>query len=188
MIIGIDVDGVLSNFGIGFQERIKQVAGRDLFPPNFTINCWYWCTEQVGYTKEEDKAAWQSVMADPEFWFNLEPFPSTGAVLTALWSRVRKGDYVYFITDRPGVRTKQQTEEWLIQEGMPLPTVIVAADKAGVAKALKLGFYVDDKPENFLAVRDVCPTYLVDRGWNQQVDAGLMRIKEATLAEVIKHV
>jgi 5'(3')-deoxyribonucleotidase len=180
--IGIDIDGVLASFDQAYGQKIIEVTGKDLFPYKpYEPPCWNW-TEPLGYTKEEDKAAWDAVVKDPDFWFNLKPYPTTTAILTALWRRRAKGDAVYFITTRMGIAPKTQTEEWLMAQqehrltSFPFPTVLISANKGPVAAGLDLDWYADDKPENVVAVGEAvphCRTILVDRPWNQHSKWGL---------------
>jgi 5'(3')-deoxyribonucleotidase len=172
MRIGFDVDGVLADFNRSFIERVVTVIGRDLFPPRpFDIPCWDY-PEHYGYTSEETTAVWKDVVADPTFWSRLQPYDEATSVLERL--RVLSLDHdLYFVTSRPGIQAKQQTETWLaVHSGDFLwnPTVLISGDKDRCARALKLEAYIDDRWENCVNVASQpseTTVYLLDRPWNQ---------------------
>lgn len=199
MRIGFDIDGVLSNFIKAYQALFVSVTGRDLFEPNDVLEppCWDW-PQLRGYTDEEVAKVWAIIKSDPEFWVRLdetEHMKSLRGVAETLLAHD-----VYFVTDRPGIRTKTQTEDWLLfKSGCFNPTVLVSAQKGLCAKALKLDCYIDDKLENVWDVQQATTprdaagnvigppatrTYLLDRGYNQHGLANCRRVK--SLAEFLE--
>src|SRR5712664_3301214 len=172
--IGIDIDGVLADFNSSMIERTIKVTGRDLFPPRpFDIPCWDY-PEKYGYTNTEMSAIWGSIKIDPEFWQNLSPYPTAYAAGEYLRKLQDAGHDLYFITSRPGVDAKAQTEEWLaFHLGMYFATVLISSEKALCARALDLDAYIDDKWENAFEVATTsrARTYLLDRPWNRFGDA-----------------
>ncbi len=179
MRIGIDVDGVLADFNRSFIERVITVSGKDLFPPRpFDIPTWDY-PEHYGYTPEETKIVWESIVADPTFWASLSPYPDTADFLSPLANRA---DDVYFITSRPGTRSKAQTERWLRMHGYhSRPTVMISSKKGLCAEALDLDFYLDDRDHNCYDVWDRrSPKTLValmDRPWNKLLECDTYGIK-----------
>lgn len=180
MRIGVDVDGVLADFNTAFIRRVKDVTGRDLFPEGYEPTTWNY-PESLGYTREEVSKVWDHVTADPTFWLNLSPYWDAMTVLERLRTEFGNDD-VYFITSRPGVRAKAQTEVWLATHSGDFtwnPTVLISSEKGACAKALKLDYYVDDRFEN---VHDVLrqtgartAAYLLDRPWNTSFET-LLRV------------
>jgi 5'(3')-deoxyribonucleotidase len=175
MRIGIDIDGVLADFNRDYINRCLQVTGRDLFPPRpFEITTWNY-PESFGYSAQEVSAVWESIKTDPLFWYGLEAYPDAGESITQLAYLERVEGYeVYFITARPGVRVKQQTESWL--KGlcaMPqyCPTVLISSHKGICAKALDLDAYIDDKDLNVYDVvqNTDARTFVMDRPWNRNI-------------------
>jgi 5'(3')-deoxyribonucleotidase len=180
MIIGVDIDGVLASFNEGFIQRVVDVTGRDLFPPRpFDIPCWDY-PAHYGYTPEETANVWDSVTSDSKFWQNLPAYPDTLVSLTLLSNAAIAGHDVYFITSRPGIQAKLQTERWLKRHGyLPTPTVLISSAKGKCAAALQLDKYIDDKWENALDVASVtgAEVYLLNRPWNQRpAMSGINRI------------
>lgn len=168
MKIGIDVDGCLADFNTDYIAHIVKTTGVDLFPPRpFDIPTWDY-PAYYGYTKEQTAKAWGLVLEHELFWYSLVPYPGVIETLERL-SRLRhQGHDIYFITNRPGNRSKRQTESWLQSFGYLGPTVLISADKAGCAHVLSLDAYVDDKWENAVGVERLgyVNTFLVDRPWN----------------------
>lgn len=178
MRIGIDVDGVLADFNSSFINRVIDVTGRDLFPARpFDITTWNY-PEFYGYTPEENTAVWQGIETDRTFWEYLGPYATTNEFLLTLHDRHKySGDDLYFITSRPGMDAKQQTEQWLKNywpvAAMPIPTVLISSQKGRCVQALKIDTYVDDRDANVIDVKahaPSCRTFLLDRPWNRQLE------------------
>lgn len=170
MRIGFDVDGVLADFNTRFIEEIKQITGRNLFPPDFVIREWNYPVVQLDYSREEIDHVWQVLKSRRNFWDGLSAFPG---VIQALDEAKRRqlhfGDTIYFITSRVGYQAKEQTEFWLRAHGFADPTVLICHDKGAAAKALDLTHYIDDRPENVMSVRVLhpsCRTYMLTQTWN----------------------
>lgn len=172
MILGFDVDGVLADFNSSFIQRVIDITGKDLFPPRpFAIPTWNY-PEHYGYAKADTTAVWNDVKADPGFWSGLNAYADVVPVIRWL-SKLAEYDQadVYFITNRMGVAAKAQTEMWLSARGVDSPTVLLSVDKGGMAKALALDFYVDDKNENCVDVVVTSPktkTYMIAQPWNAE--------------------
>ena len=170
MRLGIDIDGVLADFVTAYKARFVQLTGRDLFGDSLWAS---WSHEiTVGYTKDEVTAIWEAIKSDPLFWVKLSPYWDALTVLERLTFRHYHDD-VYFITARPGIEVKKQTELWLSTHSPffdETPTVLISSEKGMCCRALRLEKYIDDRPENVADVRRLSPdtkTYLMDRTWNQ---------------------
>lgn len=154
MIIGIDVDGVLADFAHGYEQKIIEVTGRNLFQPGDSDHppCWDW-DKLRGYTGEEIGAVWKSIRASRDFWYSLGALPGVEDFIYD-WSNT--DHEIYFITDRPGVNAQIQTQQWLIDYDFSCPSVIISRKgKGAVCAALSIEYYIDDKLEN---IEDVAAT------------------------------
>lgn len=163
MRIGIDIDGVIASFYDAYERAIIAVTGRNLFPirgketKSIHPPVWDW-PEHYGYTKDEVRAAWKFIKNDPLFWRRLPVMPD--ARLVPVFLNNPDND-VYFITSRPGLRAKAQTEGWFKDTFGAIPTVMLSDRKGDVARGLDLEIFVDDKPENCLDVNQKSPDTLV---------------------------
>jgi uncharacterized HAD superfamily protein len=169
MRIGIDIDGVLADFNESFIRRTVTVTNRDMFPPRpFDIPIWDY-PQHYGYTEAEVSAVWKTIVEDSMFWAYLTPYPTTKPFLQKL--NPEKDD-LYFITSRPGIIAKQQTEAWIRYYGGPVsPTVLISSMKGECARALDLEAYIDDRDKNVLNVRAYSSTtrvYILDQPWNRE--------------------
>jgi hypothetical protein len=169
--LGIDIDGCLADFNRAYQAILPKVTGRDLFPPDAYKDppCWSW-EEHFGYTDEETRRVWDTILASSTFWFGLDPLPRALEALNRLNDLADDGADVYFLTHRMGAHAKQQTEAWLHQYGMDMPTVILVEDKAAVINALSLDFFVDDKAATITKVLDCCniDPYMIKYSYNAE--------------------
>ncbi len=172
MRIGIDVDGVLADFNTAFILRVIKETGKDLFPRRpFDIPTWNY-PESYGYTNDEVHAVWTAIKADPQFWLNLPPYADTLQSLSVLSQKSHEGNDLYFVTSRPGINAKSQTEKWLRENGFKdRPTVLISSEKGLCAEALNLDAYIDDRDLNVRDVSDArgqnTKTFLLDRPWNR---------------------
>ena len=150
--IGIDMDGVLANFNFAYAALLEQVSGQRLFhegyrgDPNWPATWNY--ARDAGYEDYEHEA-WQRILSPAtKFWESLDALPGIGQTIHTLDQLSQTHD-VYFITTRPGPDAKQQTEEWLMEQGMFNPTVLISTgNKLPLIQGLGLDAFIDDKPEN----------------------------------------
>lgn len=177
--LGIDIDGILSDFNAAFVEKMVEVTGEDKFGARPVVpTSWKYPTEQFGYSVTQMTDTWSAVQRDPQFWSDLPKYPWTDAAMTALGALWQDNHDIYFITDRKGINPKNQTEVWLDQFGTVAPTVLISAEKGMCARALNLDLYIDDKNENCIAVRDQSPKticVMLAQPWNEKID-GVARI------------
>lgn len=177
MRIGIDVDGVLARFEDGFSQLLIEVTGENLLPTPDNRGrffgavgptVWDW-PEQFGYTSEQVAQTWDKVKSNQVFWERLRPFDAS------LKLDLLSGAHdVYYITQRVGVRAKEQTENWLIRvHDVMVPTVLITGEKGLAAKALGLDIYVDDNGDNILSTQRESPAtlaVLVTKAYNMEYE------------------
>lgn len=156
--LAIDVDGVLANFCDSYAARLTFRTGIP-FPPMSPEwpTVWQW-DHAMGITPAEEQYTWeQDILRTSNFWRNLKPYADTKPAVRWLNRLTHSGNEVYFITNRPGKQAKLQTEKWLYNLGMNYPTVIVTSDKLPFLKALKVNFFIDDKPDTLSEVGLAAP-------------------------------
>lgn len=160
--IGFDMDGVLANFEQAFHEVDVR-----LFGPGPGLGAGRPETEedkQAVLEREEGQAAreqrrrdliWRAIRSTPDFWSSLKP-TEEGAVRRIHELMMRHRWEVFFITQRPkteGDTVQRQTQQWLVDQGFDLPSVVVISGSRGAAAAaLRLDYHVDDSPQNCLDV------------------------------------
>jgi hypothetical protein len=98
---------------------------------------------------------WQSIHSTSNFWRTLQPVdPDAVRRIHDLAQRHRWE--VFFITQRPateGDTVQRQTQQWLVEQGFDLPSVLVLGGSRGAAAAaLRLDYLVDDRAQNCLDV------------------------------------
>jgi hypothetical protein len=107
-----------------------------------------------GSTRHRDRI-WRTIESTPNFWTTLKPL-EVGAV-KRLYDLMREHHWeVFFITQRPataGATVQWQTQQWLVEQGFPMPSVIPLSGARGrCAAALHLDYLVDDTPQNCVDV------------------------------------
>jgi uncharacterized HAD superfamily protein len=190
MRIGVDCDGVLADFNTAFIAYTIKVTGVDKFPKRpFEITTWNY-PQSYGYTEKQVSAVWDCIKQDHIFWATLPTYDDSECSCDMLNEHARCGDEIYIITNRMGLRPKDQTEMWLEKRGYQNPTVLITADKAGAARVLQLDAYIDDKFENCDDVSRTVfrgqkvRTFMLDRPWNRQVEPkGVTRVE--SVAEML---
>jgi 5'(3')-deoxyribonucleotidase len=169
MKIGIDVDDVLADFIPAFRIRARELTGK----PNSEIEPCDWAWSNFGLTKDEMASVWSSLHNEHEFHLKLNPLPHTDS-LTRLYAEHE----LYFITARfqcLGRPAHIQTAEWIRKHyGIEYPVVIVSNNKAAVASAIGLDYFIDDRAETCEAVAEAvenCTVVIKDREHNRYCQA-----------------
>ncbi len=179
MRIALDVDGCLANFNQAFRQRLAAVTNRPDPKPDWEPTQWDY-PALLGYGPKDTVDAWDSIKQDSRFWASLPAYPGTRQFLEWLWKEVSASNWtqgtsheVLFLTDRTGIRAKDQTEDWLHRHGFSgkHPTVLLCNHGKGEAlHALGVTHFLDDRPENVMAAINYAPscnTYLLVKPWNQ---------------------
>lgn len=162
VVVMFDVDGVLAGFVEGFTAIRERLGGA---PALTTMEQPEWDTLW------EPKEAWDEINQDPCFWSRLPALPGFDEqAVERINNLTWRAGPVYFVTTRPGVRPKQQTEDWLLKKGVWRPTVLLTKWKGEAAKVLGATYSIEDKAENASAVAWMSPrtrSYLLHRLYNE---------------------
>lgn len=127
--IGLDVDGLLSNFSQAVIERAKVMGMEEYFPKTWEDVSYWDMSDQF---KEVMKDAW----TDADFWLNIPPLTSP--------AKIKFKPYCY-ITSRHVPSTV--TAVWLSANGFPKAPVITVRkpeDKIRYIKEHGIDLFVDD--------------------------------------------
>lgn len=169
-------DGVLANFNHSFRElvhehtdiRLPEIS--DTYPDAWDYH------KRAGVMRKDDNKLWDMINDSPTFWKDIPAYPDAARFLEWLAWLPSEVD-VYFVTSRPGLTAKAQTEVWLEKNGWGYdshPTVIISSEKGAVANALDLTHFLDDKTENCVDIDVNGPTkiknYMLARPWNNRYD------------------
>ena len=171
--VGIDVDGVLSNFLKGARDTWKLLLGGR---PDDSLTQTGWDFDGLGVTNKEKKLLWSTIDSTPNWWLSLEPLEDTD-FLPVLVGEHR----CIFITNRKdgeGDPIEVQTQRWLIKHfNIENPNVIISDKKGPIADGLKLDFFIDDRPKNVeevILAAPKCETYLYHTTYNTECEVERM--------------
>lgn len=167
--VGFDVDGVVADFAHTYrqieQRLFNDPPGRPDEPEREEREQEQRASATAGGPREEGEhrrrrdAIWKEIQATPDFWTTLRPIEENG-VRRIHDLTIRHRWEVFFITQRPvtaGAPVQRQTQQWLVQHGFDLPSVLVVSGSRGrAAAAVGLTYLVDDNPQNCLDVRNQC--------------------------------
>ena len=187
--IGFDMDGVLADFSTAFHEVESRLFGAGVTlsegQPEQEEEAQQHADEaEDGPNTDSPKPPrqsprdarrrrdliWRTIQATPNFWQTLKPI-DPAAVPRIYELMCRHKWEVFFITQRPntdGDTVQRQTQQWLVEQGFDLPSVLVLGGSRGAAAgALRLTYHVDDSAQNCLDVISESrakPILIVPRG------------------------
>ena len=204
--IGIDMDGVLADFGLAFHDverRLFGSPGIDEGQPE-TEEQEQAAAVGAGRGAAEDVPAgdrsahevrrrrdliWKTIQSTPDFWNTLKPIDAS-AVRRIHALMLQHGWEVFFITQRPntdGRTVQRQTQQWLVAQGFDWPSVLVLGGSRGAAAgALRLDYLVDDTLMNCVAVRSesIARTILIVRDGDEPMVASARKAGIGTVTSV----
>lgn len=158
--IGIDMDGTLADLSSLFHEYEDRLFGAHSDEVISDTD-----DEAESTDKEKLKAAkavsnrrekvWRALRQTPDMWTLLKAI-EPDAVRRIHDAMIAHDWEVFFVTQRPksaGRSVQAQTQEWLIAQGFPAPSVLTLSGSRGkAAHALDLDFLIDDLPKNCIDV------------------------------------
>jgi len=179
--IGLDLDGVLCNFGARVIEAANALWPRKL-APNFVPDNWNY---EGHLTKEEFAEVWMYIKARKYFW---EDIPSLAGVqdlqdfLMRRRSTEEPRDELYFITARAitvGDPPLAQSAHWLQIHGLwprdGFSTVIPVAEpthKKDLFRGLGIRYMLDDYAPTIAELNELegMHAFVLDQPWNRYAD------------------
>lgn len=160
--LGLDCDGVLSNFARYILARINKDMGLRL-----RVNDWQPIVEDSPIAQQVGAAVFRMMEAEA-LWAGLPPYPGTARRIAALRER-----YDIYVVTAISDRFAAVRGEWLARHGVAhegLICVPQAEDKVQVARDLGLVAFVDDlAPVAALLAAAGVDSYLVRRPWNARL-------------------
>lgn len=153
-VVMFDMDGVLVDFLKAYRLQ-QRIMG---YEPTMTDN----------WDDYEDSRVWAVIRTSDTFWLEAEARVARDAFQRI--DRLQRRNDVYFVTSRPGVDVKYQTEQWLKARGISTPTVILSHRKAEIAAGLSADWSIEDKPGNAAMIKYWSPrtkSYLLDAPYNR---------------------
>ena len=192
--IGVDLDGTLADLSSIYHEYEEALFGKatddaveEAEPvPEPTDK------EKLKAAKERSKRqeqVWRALKKTPDFWTGLKPL-EPGAVAALYSAMILHNWEVFFVTQRPksaGASVQRQTQDWLIAQGFPTPSVLTLTGSRGrAAHALDLDFLIDDLPKNCVDVisDSKCRPILVIREPNPKAEDAARRMNIGVVRSV----
>lgn len=167
MKIGLDIDGVLTDFDGGWVDQYERWFGVTV--DREKLGSWSAWKNFTHFADESEFWAWIDVV--PNFWRDLAPVPGALGGVYKL-SRLF-GHEICFISNRKP-HNREQTLEWF-RRNLPIANVlpdlhlVPARSKGNV----DVQVYVEDSPRELEALAAIKPCVIVfDQPWNRDVKSG----------------
>ena len=165
LLVAFDLDGVLADLGTAYDAVAAKVAatraassGRDKTAPEDEGNRSEADSDDTAAGSRshvDDAEIWDAIRAIPDFWTTLSPL-EPGGIERLQATAIRHRWELFFLTQRPATRgdtVQRQTQRWLVQHGVDLPSVIVTRGSRGtLAAALHLDVLIDDTVQHCVDV------------------------------------
>ncbi len=161
--LGIDLDGVVADFNLGWTDRYNAEFGTDLHPDDVVE--WDAPTGLTHFDGMSEFWNWARSAGHGKSIFRiLEPYPGAVEALHDLAGRHQ----IVIVTTKPAFAVSD-THEWLAEHDIPHAEIHIVEDKATVA----CDVYLDDADHNLESLRRGRPNAMVCRyvrPWNHPHD------------------
>ncbi len=184
---GVDLDGVCANFAKKFSQLCNEMYGDRCYiiEDNTLLKHWNWWN-WYPIKEVEVNRVWEKIIETKNFWTSLE------VLNKGQWDyfidTIGKSNRinVYFITsieETTGMSATKQSATWLESNGWKQPFVIKTKTKEKFIKDLNIEFFIDDKAENLIDIKNHnpdCKIYAQDVPHNKLLlDSSKLEYKRA---------
>lgn len=172
MNIGVDMDGILANFYLGFSTIANKLFETPIVTNINDVKTYRW-ENWYPMDKKQHNAVWHEIDNKvPNFWLGLQPLVNNNIFLR-MQNMEAMGHNFFFITSRKNTMGKsalRQTKEWLESyTALKSFSVIPSHRKGGIIERAEINYFIDDLPENVIeaAIEAAkCKSYLLVRPYN----------------------
>lgn len=173
--IAVDLDGVVCDFVKIFSEYANKLFGDRCYVINdiSKVKDWHW-EKWYPLTTKEVNLVWDDIRKTTDFWTKLDVYNLQQWNYFVEKINSFKHINVYFLTSRDktnGSTVARQSADWLIKNGFKYPFVIETNQKEEFIKNLDIKFFIDDKAENLISVKNYnpsCIVYAQDAPYNEE--------------------
>ncbi len=166
IVLGVDLDGVCGDYEDALRRSVARRLGcaPSSLPPQTVMDAY----AEWGLSFEQFQAAHREAVVEDRIFRTMEPLPG---VSEALWTLSDAGIWIRIITARllfNGIHeaSAADTAYWLDANNIPYRDLCFISDKPDVGADL----YVDDSPENVVALREAGrATIVFDQPYNRHL-------------------
>ncbi len=174
--VGVDLDGVVADFTKKFSQFCNEIYGNKCYIiENYEdVKDWNW-HKWYPIKETEVEYVWNHIRKTRDFWTSLE------ILNKGQWEyfidKIGKSNNinVYFITTREetiGMTVAKQSALWLEMNSWKQPFVIKTFQKEKFIANLNIEFFIDDKAENVINIKNSnpnCRVYAQDVPYNKRL-------------------
>lgn len=164
--IGLDLDGVVTNFTAGWMKFYNEEFGTNLTVADSTD--WGDLVNLTHFTDIDKFWKWSSDIDGHSVFWHLEPFPGA---LEAVEGLIDAGHEIVVLTTKPDFAA-DDTHDWIRRHGLPAKEVHILEDKWRVP----CDVYLDDGPHilpALVAHRPEATVCRYVRPWNEPVQGAV---------------
>lgn len=174
-VVGIDCDGILSNFTHDFTKLANGIHGSPII---FDREIDTWLSGQTyGLSKKEFSQIWDAV--DDSFWEGLAPCCSQYEFDRL--AEIADDGRLYVITNRKSPASAA-TKRWLNRFGIGHAILVHTKDKEEAVRQTGVDYFIDDRPRNCLQALDAgAKSFIMDWKYNRGFEhEKVIRVRSVT--------
>jgi uncharacterized HAD superfamily protein len=151
MIIGLDIDGVISDIVARLNDELASRSYDD-----YDYSNWLCTIHNCGLSDE--------IFSNPLFWKNLKPFNDAWHQVNYWWS---EGHEIHLVTSRRSAVSIDCLDDWLGSWGVSYDRFHVSkmGSKCEILKELNVDFMIEDNPNEVLLVEENGIKCFLRRAW-----------------------